>query len=69
MTGDAAVPSPCIGVCAIDAATGLCTGCRRTLDEIAAWGTLDDAAKRAIVDSLGDRPAGSLDHDPHRLLV
>ncbi|HUD31901.1 MAG TPA: DUF1289 domain-containing protein, partial [Variovorax sp.] len=26
------VPSPCISVCRIDAASGLCTGCLRTLD-------------------------------------
>jgi predicted Fe-S protein YdhL (DUF1289 family) len=29
-------------------ATGWCEGCKRTLDEIAAWSTLDDAAKRAV---------------------
>ena len=28
--------------------TGLCVGCLRTLDEIAAWGVLDDEAKRAV---------------------
>jgi predicted Fe-S protein YdhL (DUF1289 family) len=42
------VPSPCISVCRMDAASGLCVGCLRTLDEIAAWGTLGDDAKRAI---------------------
>ena len=31
------VPSPCISVCRMDAASGLCEGCLRTLDEIAAW--------------------------------
>ena len=40
------VPSPCVSVCRMDAATGLCEGCFRTLDEIAAWSTLDDARKR-----------------------
>ena len=44
----APVPSPCIGVCRIDDATGLCAGCWRTLDEIAAWGTADEAARRRI---------------------
>ena len=29
--------SPCIKVCVIDPASGLCTGCWRSLDEIAAW--------------------------------
>lgn len=44
----APVPSPCINVCRMDAATGLCAGCLRTIDEIAAWSTLDDDAKRAV---------------------
>ncbi len=42
------VPSPCTNVCTIDPATGWCAGCMRTIDEIAAWGSLDDAAKRAV---------------------
>ena len=31
-----AAPSPCIGICRLDAQE-LCVGCRRTLDEIAEW--------------------------------
>jgi predicted Fe-S protein YdhL (DUF1289 family) len=42
------VASPCISVCRIDDATGFCVGCFRTLDEIAAWGSLDDNARREI---------------------
>lgn len=42
------VPSPCISVCRMDAAGTVCEGCWRTLAEIAAWSTLDDAAKRAV---------------------
>jgi predicted Fe-S protein YdhL (DUF1289 family) len=42
------VPSPCINVCRMDAATGWCEGCQRTLSEIACWGGLGDAEKRAI---------------------
>lgn len=34
------VPSPCISICRIEPATGLCEGCTRTLDEIASWGAL-----------------------------
>ena len=44
--------SPCIRVCKIDAQNGLCTGCLRTLDEIAAWSRLDDAAKTRIYSDL-----------------
>lgn len=43
-----AVPSPCVNVCRMHEGTGWCEGCKRTLDEIGAWGTLDDAGKRAV---------------------
>ncbi|RZJ15111.1 MAG: DUF1289 domain-containing protein [Haliea sp.] len=46
--GNENVPSPCISVCRMDAATGWCEGCFRTLDEIAAWGMQDNTARRAV---------------------
>jgi uncharacterized protein len=51
------VASPCISVCRIDAVTGLCIGCARTLDEIAAWSTLDDAARRSVWTAIAARRA------------
>jgi predicted Fe-S protein YdhL (DUF1289 family) len=42
------VPSPCLSICRMDASTGWCEGCFRTLEEIAAWGSLDDDARRAL---------------------
>ena len=51
------VPSPCISVCVMDEANGVCIGCLRTLDEIAAWSVLDADAKRAILAALGERRA------------
>lgn len=42
------VPSPCLSVCQMDEATGLCQGCLRTLDEIGRWGNADDAFKRVV---------------------
>lgn len=54
--GDAEnVPSPCVSVCRMDAATGLCEGCCRTLDEIAAWSQLDAPAKRAVWRRIAQR--------------
>jgi predicted Fe-S protein YdhL (DUF1289 family) len=44
----AMLPSPCISVCRMDAASGLCEGCMRTLDEIAAWGMMDNRSKRMV---------------------
>ena len=46
------VRSPCTSVCAMDASTGWCRGCFRTLDEIAAWSALDDDGKRAVLARL-----------------
>lgn len=43
-----AIPSPCVNVCKMDAASGWCEGCLRTLDEIAGWSALDAAARRAV---------------------
>lgn len=54
-TDTAAVPSPCISVCRMDAASGWCEGCLRTLDEIAAWSVLDDDQKRAVWSLLPQR--------------
>jgi hypothetical protein len=54
------VPSPCVSICRMDAATGLCEGCCRTIDEIAAWSQLDAPGKRAVWRRIGER---ALDHD------
>ncbi len=54
---ESGVPSPCISVCAIDEATGLCGGCLRTLDEIAAWSVLDDGERRGVWARIGVRRA------------
>ena len=51
------VPSPCINVCRLDETSGLCVGCRRTIDEIAAWSRLDDAQKRAVWARLVGEPS------------
>ena len=49
------VPSPCINVCRMHEASGLCVGCLRTLDEIALWSVLDDAGKREVRAALDRR--------------
>ncbi len=68
-----AVASPCIGVCRMDEASGLCAGCLRTLDEIARWSALGEADQRAIWRELAQRriewrrlhpPQPDLDPDP-----
>jgi predicted Fe-S protein YdhL (DUF1289 family) len=51
------IRSPCIKVCAIDAATSLCAGCGRTLDEIARWSAMNDGERVRIMDELPARRA------------
>jgi len=51
------VASPCISVCVIDPVSGLCAGCYRTLEEIAAWIDLSTGARRAIAGELAKRKA------------
>lgn len=55
MTRSPPIASPCIRVCAIDPRSGLCTGCLRTLEEIAAWGTLGEARRGEILAALPAR--------------
>ena len=51
------VPSPCIGLCLMNAQTGWCEGCLRTIEEIVAWGSATDADKRAVWVELKRRAA------------
>jgi predicted Fe-S protein YdhL (DUF1289 family) len=59
MTDDSAVAetaaSPCINVCVMNADSGLCEGCWRTLDEIAAWSGASDEQKRSIWQHIRQR--------------
>ncbi|MGE0699349.1 MAG: DUF1289 domain-containing protein [Hyphomicrobiaceae bacterium] len=49
------VETPCIGVCQIDRISGLCTGCRRTLAEIAGWARFLPKERRRIMSELAGR--------------
>ncbi len=49
------VPSPCQSVCIMHPDTGLCEGCLRTIDEIAAWSRMDSSAKLLVWAQLPER--------------
>lgn len=49
------VESPCIQICVIQPETRLCTGCYRSIDEIAAWSGMTAPQRRAIMDELPGR--------------
>ena len=51
------VASPCISVCRMNSQSGLCEGCLRTLDEIAAWSTMDDEGKQDVWALIAQRAA------------
>jgi predicted Fe-S protein YdhL (DUF1289 family) len=49
------IETPCIKVCVLDPASGLCQGCARSLDEIARWGTMSDSERGRIMGELKGR--------------
>lgn len=55
------VASPCTSVCRMDAATALCEGCARTIDEIAGWASFTEAQKHAVLERVAQRRAGAAD--------
>jgi hypothetical protein len=53
----AAIESPCNKVCVVDAASGLCIGCGRTLTEIGGWIAMTPEERRRIMAELPARLA------------
>lgn len=51
------ISTPCQKVCAVEGQSGLCIGCGRTLREIAAWASLDEPQRQAIMAELPARLA------------
>jgi len=49
------IASPCIKLCQMDPAHGVCAGCYRTLDEIARWSEMSDAERSRVLARLSDR--------------
>lgn len=53
------IPSPCINVCRMNQATGLCEGCYRSIPEITEWSRASDARKRVILAQVAVRRAAA----------
>ena len=49
------IASPCVKVCLVHPEARICTGCYRSLDEIARWSSLTPEARAAIMDELPQR--------------
>lgn len=50
-----AIESPCVKVCVVHPETGLCLGCHRTVEEIAAWSGMTPDARAAVMAALPAR--------------
>ncbi len=53
----AMIESPCTKVCTLDARSGLCLGCGRTIEEIARWTALSAAERARVMAELPSRLA------------
>jgi hypothetical protein len=51
----AEVESPCVKICVVHPEARICTGCLRTMDEIATWSRLSPEDRRRIMAELPDR--------------
>lgn len=60
MEQDFPIVSPCVGVCQINAETGYCLGCWRTLKEVARWGRYSEQEKRDVLSELHKRRGSSV---------
>jgi len=49
------VESPCVKICVIHPAAGICAGCLRTLDEIGRWSVMSAQDRRAVMAELPAR--------------
>lgn len=50
-----AIATPCVQVCMVDGASGLCLGCFRTLPEIAGWSRFTPEERAELMISLPSR--------------
>ncbi len=50
-----AIKTPCVKVCVVDAESGLCLGCYRTLQEVAGWARYSEDERDQIMGELKTR--------------
>jgi len=52
------IESPCAKICTLDARSGLCLGCGRSIDEIARWSAISTAERAQVISKLPARLVG-----------
>jgi predicted Fe-S protein YdhL (DUF1289 family) len=50
-----AIESPCVNICVLHPGGGACTGCGRTVAEIARWTVMSQDERRRVMSVLPDR--------------
>jgi uncharacterized protein len=58
------IETPCVKICTLDAHSGLCLGCGRTIDEIARWSVMSAAERARVMCELPSRLAASRRAEP-----
>jgi predicted Fe-S protein YdhL (DUF1289 family) len=53
--GKSMIETPCVKVCTLDARSGLCHGCGRTIDEIARWASMSASERAQVMRELPER--------------
>jgi predicted Fe-S protein YdhL (DUF1289 family) len=53
------IESPCVKICTLDARSGLCLGCGRTIDEIARWAAMSTPERARVMGELPARLAAT----------
>jgi predicted Fe-S protein YdhL (DUF1289 family) len=51
------IESPCVTICTLDARSGMCLGCGRSIDEIARWAAMTAAERARVMSELPARMA------------
>ncbi|SFU16669.1 DUF1289 domain-containing protein [Sedimentitalea nanhaiensis] len=49
------IDSPCVNICVVHPVERLCTGCLRSIDEIARWSRMTSDERAAVMAELPDR--------------
>ena len=47
--------SPCISICLLDPVSGLCRGCKRSIEEVAGWTSMSEAQRTQVMAQLPAR--------------
>ncbi len=58
------IETPCVEICTLDARSGLCLGCGRTIDEIERWTAMSKAERARVMSELPWRLAAGRRAEP-----